>query len=216
MANSAAARSSAAPLGRRSGHRQRILDAAVAVAAKGGYEAVQMRTVAQRAEVAVGTLYLYFPSKVHLLVCALGREFERLDAGARRAPLHGATPYQRLHHMVDRLNRAMRRNPLLTEAMARAFVLGDGSAAAEVNHVGSVIETMLARAISGDEPTAEHHQIARVIGDVWLFNLLAWLTRAASTADVNARLETTMRLLLSEDTTASSTLPENTLARHIN
>ena len=54
--------------------RKRILDATMAIASKGGYEAVQMRAVADRADVAVGTLYRYFPSKVHLLVSALGRE----------------------------------------------------------------------------------------------------------------------------------------------
>ena len=60
--------------------RKRILDATLALASKGGYEAVQMRTVAERADVAVGTLYRYFPSKVHLLVSALAREFEKIDA----------------------------------------------------------------------------------------------------------------------------------------
>ncbi len=48
--------------------RKRILDATLALASKGGYDAVQMRTVAERADVALGTLYRYFPSKIHLLV----------------------------------------------------------------------------------------------------------------------------------------------------
>jgi TetR/AcrR family transcriptional regulator, cholesterol catabolism regulator len=43
--------------------RKRILDATLAIASKGGYEAVQMRAVAERADVAVGTLYRYFPSR---------------------------------------------------------------------------------------------------------------------------------------------------------
>ncbi len=81
--------------------RKRILDATLAIASKGGYEAVQMRAVAERADVAVGTLYRYFPSKVHLLVSALGREFERIDAKTDRAALSaGATAYQRLNIMV--------------------------------------------------------------------------------------------------------------------
>ena len=37
--------------------RKRILDATLALASKGGYDAVQMRTVAERADVALGTLY---------------------------------------------------------------------------------------------------------------------------------------------------------------
>src|ERR1700755_3142855 len=100
--------------------RKRILDATLAIASKGGYEAVQMRAVAERADVAVGTLYRYFPSKVHLLVSALGREFERIDAKTDRATLSGGTPYQRLNLTVGKLTRAMKRHPLRTEAMSRA------------------------------------------------------------------------------------------------
>ena len=47
--------------------RKRILDATLAQASKGGYDAVQMREVAERADVALGTLYRYFPSKIRLL-----------------------------------------------------------------------------------------------------------------------------------------------------
>src|SRR6476659_7979366 len=160
--------------------RKRILDATLAIASKGGYEAVQMRAVAERADVAVGTLYRYFPSKVHLLVSALGREFERIDAKTDRAALAGGTPYQRLNLMVGKLNRAMQRNPLLTEAMTRAFVFADASAAGEV------------------EPTEDQFHIARVISDVWLSNLLAWLTRRASATDVSKRLDLAVRLLIGD------------------
>ncbi|MBU8811931.1 cholesterol catabolism transcriptional regulator KstR [Mycolicibacterium goodii] len=176
--------------------RKRILDATLAIASKGGYEAVQMRAVAERADVAVGTLYRYFPSKVHLLVSALGREFERIDAKTDRAALAGGTPYQRLNFMVGKLNRAMQRNPLLTEAMTRAFVFADASAAGEVDHVGKLMDSMFARAMSDGEPTEDQYHIARVISDVWLSNLLAWLTRRASATDVSKRLDLAVRLLI--------------------
>ena len=71
--------------------RKRILDATLALASKGGYDAVQMRAVAERADVALGTLYRYFPSKIHLLVSALAREFERTQDRVDRAVLR-ATP----------------------------------------------------------------------------------------------------------------------------
>ena len=178
--------------------RKRILDATLAIASKGGYEAVQMRAVAERADVAVGTLYRYFPSKVHLLVSALGREFERIDAKTDRAALAGGTLYQRLNLMVGKLNRAMQRNPLLTEAMTRAFVFADASAAGEVDHVGKLMDSMFARAMSEGEPTEDQYHIARVISDVWLSNLLAWLTRRASATDVSKRLDLAVRLLIGD------------------
>ena len=59
--------------------RKRILDATLALASKGGYDAVQMRAVAERADVALGTLYRYFPSKIHLLVGALTEEMDQIQ-----------------------------------------------------------------------------------------------------------------------------------------
>lgn len=178
--------------------RKRILDATMAIASKGGYEAVQMRAVADRANVAVGTLYRYFPSKVHLLVSALGREFSRIDAKTDQSAMAGGTPFQRLNFMVRKLNRAMQRNPLLTEAMTRAYVFADASAASEVDQVEKQIDAMFARAMSDGEPTEDQYHIARVISDVWLSNLLAWLTRRASATDVSKRLDLTVRLLIGE------------------
>lgn len=179
--------------------RKRILDATLAIASKGGYEAVQMRAVAERADVAVGTLYRYFPSKVHLLVSALAREFERIDARTDHTTLGGATPYQRLSAMVGKLNRAMQRNPLLTEAMTRAYVFADASAAGEVDQVEKIIDSMFARAMSDGEPSEDQYRIARVISDVWLSNLLAWLTRRASANDVSKRLDLAVRLLIGDE-----------------
>src|SRR5438309_6280177 len=72
--------------------RKRILDATLALASKGGYDAVQMRTVAEQANVALGTLYRYFPSKIHLLVSGLAREFERTQEKLDRTPVPAAPP----------------------------------------------------------------------------------------------------------------------------
>ncbi|MFT7021445.1 MAG: AcrR family transcriptional regulator [Rhodococcus sp. (in: high G+C Gram-positive bacteria)] len=177
--------------------RKRILDSTLALASKGGYEAVQMRAVAERADVAVGTLYRYFPSKVHLLVSALAREFERIESRRKMPP--GQTPQERMHLILGQITRAMQRDPLLTEAMTRAFMFADASAAAEVDQVGRLMDRLFAKAMSDGEPTELQLSIARVISDVWLSNLVAWLTRRSSATDVAARLELTVDLLLGGD-----------------
>jgi AcrR family transcriptional regulator len=176
--------------------RQRILDATLALASKGGYEAVQMRAVAERANVALGTLYRYFPSKIHLLVSGLAREFERNQEKLDRTPIPGATPYERMLYVLGRITRTMQREPMLTEAMTRAFMFADPSAAAEVAAVARLMERMLTRAMHDGEPSADDVAIARVIGDVWLSNLVAWVTRRASADDVSNQLELAARLLL--------------------
>jgi AcrR family transcriptional regulator len=177
--------------------RKRILDATLALASKGGYEAVQMRTVAERADVALGTLYRYFPSKIHLLVSALARELERVQDRSERVTIPGDTPFDRLMFMLARMTKGLQRDPQLTEAMTRAFMFAGASAAAEVDTVGRLIDQMFARAMSnGDDPNDEQLAIARVISDVWLSNLVAWVTRRASATDVANRLELTIGLLL--------------------
>ncbi|HYZ57237.1 MAG TPA: cholesterol catabolism transcriptional regulator KstR [Streptosporangiaceae bacterium] len=176
--------------------RKRILDASLALAAKGGYDAVQMRTVAEQANVALGTLYRYFPSKIHLLVSALAREFERTQEKLDRTTIPGSTPYERMLYVLGRITRSMQRDPMLTEAMTRAFMFADPSAAAEVNAVARLMERTLTRAIHEGEPTPDEAAIARIIGDVWLSNLVAWVTRRASANDVSNHLELAARLLL--------------------
>ena len=178
--------------------RKRILDATLALASKGGYDAVQMRTVAERADVALGTLYRYFPSKIHLLVSAMARELEGVRERTARVPGPGESPYHRLKLVLSRITKAMQRDPQLTEAMTRAFMFADASAAAEVDTVGRLMDRMIARALTDDEPSDEQWAISRVISDVWLATLVAWVTRRASANDVADRLELTIALLLGE------------------
>jgi AcrR family transcriptional regulator len=195
---------SAAPAGDGEGsaaqrdRQKRILDATLALASKGGYDAVQMRTVAEKADVALGTLYRYFPSKIHLLVSALAREFGQTVDRLSRTSIPGDTPYDRMLYILRRTTRAMQRDPMLTEAMTRAFMFADPSAAAEVNAVARQMELLFMRAMHDDSPppAADDAAIARVIGDVWLSNLVAWVTRRASAEDVSAHLELAARLLL--------------------
>jgi TetR/AcrR family transcriptional regulator, cholesterol catabolism regulator len=175
---------------------KRILDATLALASRGGYDAVQMRAVAERADVALGTLYRYFPSKIHLLVSALAREFERQQERLDRVPIPGETPYDRVLYVLRRTTSSMQREPMLMEAMTRAFMFADPSAAAEVNTVARLMERMFTKAMHSGEPSADDIAIARVIGDVWLSNLVAWVTRRASADDVSSHLELAARLLL--------------------
>jgi AcrR family transcriptional regulator len=180
--------------------RRRILEATLALASKGGYDAVQMRTVAERAEVALGTLYRYFPSKIHLLVSAVSLELEAIQEKIDRKPVQGDTAYERTLYVLRWMTRVMQREPLLTEAMTRAFMFADPSASSEVNAVARLMEDMVTRAMHDGEPTADDRAKARVIGDVWLSNLVAWVTRRASANDVVNHLELATRLLLQAET----------------
>ncbi len=69
---------------------QAIVAAASALAAEGGMAAVQIASVAARADIAAGTVYRYFPSKTdlitHLVAAIAGRELAAMRDAADAAP----------------------------------------------------------------------------------------------------------------------------------
>ncbi len=183
--------------------RKRILDATIALASKGGFDAVQMRAVAERADVALGTLYRYFPSKIHLLVSALAREFEQANGNFDRRTLPGDTPHERVMYVLGRTTRSLQRDPSLTEALTRAFMFADASVANEIHVVGMHVTRLLIRAMNDQDvpleeivPNDEDIAIAKVIGDVWLSSLVQWVTGRASAQDVAKSMDVAVRLLL--------------------
>ena len=91
--------------------RRRVLDATLALAAKGGFDAVQMRDVAAEAGVALGTVYRYFASKERLLLEANVEQVEALGARlARRGRRRASTPADRVVDVLRRACHALRRS----------------------------------------------------------------------------------------------------------
>jgi len=77
---------------------QRILDAAVAVFAEKGYFVSRVSDIADRADVADGTVYLYFKNKDEILATAINTAFDGFMSRAR-------TELGRLSSPSDRLRR---------------------------------------------------------------------------------------------------------------
>ena len=183
--------------------RRRILEAATALAAKGGFEQMQMRAVAEHADVALGTLYRYFPSKIHLLVSVLAQQFEVAGDTLARKAIRGDTPADRVMFVLGRTTQTLQREPNLTEALTRAFMFADASVAQEIEVVAAHVRRMLLLAMREPgtpsdvpEPTEEEVAVTKVIGDVWLASLVQWVTGRASAHDVATSLDVAVRLLL--------------------
>lgn len=180
--------------------RQRILDATYDLARAGGFEAVQMRAVADQADVALGTLYRYFPSKIHLLVSALAREFERAEEHFRERPVEGDTAAARVIAVMKGTTRGLQGDPRLTEALTRAFMFADASVATEIHAVGMLLSSILTRAMRPEaadaDLTDDDVAVARVVGDVWLSALVSWVTGRSSADETAAHLEKAVEMLL--------------------
>ncbi|UUZ59323.1 TetR family transcriptional regulator [Nocardioides sp. B-3] len=157
-----------------------------------------MRAVAEQAEVALGTLYRYFPSKIHLLVTALAREFERAEKVLATKAISGDTPADRVITVLRRTTRGLQGDPHLTDALTRAFMFADKSAAQEIHAVGMLLTRMLTRAMhpDSDDISDDDIAIARVIGDVWLSALVAWVTGRSTAEETAAHMERAVRLIL--------------------
>jgi len=90
---------SAAP--NRAGEKhQRILDAAVAVFAEKGFFVSRISDIADRANVADGTVYLYFKSKDEILASAINTAFDGFMSRARTELESIASPSERLRRLA--------------------------------------------------------------------------------------------------------------------
>lgn len=181
---------------RQAERRRRILRTATTLAARGGYDAVQMREVAEGAQVALGTLYRYFPSKVHLLVAVMLEQLRGLQEQVRRHPPTEREPAPRVAETLTRAFYALQREPLLAEAMVRALSFADRSVGAEVDQVSATTGQLILDAIGqSGPPTGSQRAAVRVIEHTWHAALVAWLSGRASIAEVRADLHTAARLL---------------------
>jgi AcrR family transcriptional regulator len=169
--------------------KRRLLDAATSLAAEGGYEAVQMRDVAARAEVALGTLYRHYSSKDQLLLAALAQQAatlrERLDA----RPPRGATAAERVADVLRRASRALERQPRVIQAMLTAMSTPDDGGAATKHDINETLRAIIGDAIDGEQ-LPDLDDIMQVLGAVWYAELTFWsagMRRERSMGDSLAR-----------------------------
>ena len=169
--------------------RARVLDAALALATEGGYDAVQMRDVASRAEVALGTLYRHYASKDHLLLAALAAQASALREQLDQRPPRGDAPAERVADVLRRASRALERQPRVTHAMVTAMSVADDSAAPVKHEINQTLRAIIIDAVDGT-PVTDLDDVVRVLGSVWFAELTFWsggLTDANAMADHLAR-----------------------------
>lgn len=183
---------------KQSARRQRVLEAAMRLAREGGYDAVQMRDVAARADVALGTLYRYFPSKNQLLVAALGEWARELQQRIAARPARGGSPADRVVEVLGRAVKALEREPRLTQAFLTALTSLSNDEPAGLAYArgvyGTLSEIITSAMDHGDVPHSE--EVIRVLGMVWLAALIARVRGWDPPQQMPADLESAARLLI--------------------
>lgn len=154
--------------------RERVIRAALELGAEGGYDAVQMRDVAARAEVALGTIYRYFPSKDALLLAVMVQWLRDLEERVGRRPPAGATTVERIMDVLRRALRTMDRQPRLTAAVIGAMTAGDPASVAAIGEAGATMARVLVAAFPDDVDPLLEARAAKVLGHVWWSATISW------------------------------------------
>jgi AcrR family transcriptional regulator len=175
--------------------RQRVIETAIALAAEGGYDAVQMREVATTADVALGTIYRYFSSKDHLLAAAMADLTGGLQARVVEHPPKGTTMADRLVDVFRRATRALERQPKLTAALVTALSSPDAGVEASATLVRGHVAAM-AEAILEPLDAEVRAGILAVIGHVFYSTLTGWAHGRHPFSHIMKELEKAIRLLV--------------------
>lgn len=174
MADAPTAPTAAALTRSQAARRERVIRAARELGAEGGYDAVQMRDVATRAEVALGTIYRYFPSKDALLLAVMVQWLGDLEARVTRRPPAGGTTVERIMDVLDRALLAMDRDPRLTAAVIGAMTAGDPASVPAINEVTRAMARIMQSAFPADVDPALEASAAKALGHVWWSATISW------------------------------------------
>jgi AcrR family transcriptional regulator len=165
------------------------------LAAEGGYDAVQMRDVAARAQVALGTIYRYFASKDHLLAAAEVEWSKEIQRRLAQRPARGDTAADRVADVVRRATRAMERQPRLAAALVTGICSADPAVQECQQEVSAVMAAVLRSGMDGVDPEIQNG-VVRVLAHVWFSALLSWVNGWTDVHQIGDDLEHAARLLL--------------------
>jgi TetR/AcrR family transcriptional regulator, cholesterol catabolism regulator len=175
--------------------RDRIVDSGLALLGERDFDKIQVKDVAEEANVALGTLYHYFSSKEHLFAEVLVRWAGTLRTNISRNPLRGPTDAQRLTQVMNRSVRAFQRQPSLARLVATLETSADPYATEILARLASTTNDIYLETIHEvDRETAQ--RIVTVVDAVLASRLRSWVAGRISIATVTDDLADAIGLLL--------------------
>jgi AcrR family transcriptional regulator len=180
---------------------RRIIETAVELAEKGGFEAVRLRDVAASAGVALGTLYRHFRSKEDLLAAALAEEVASLESYMAAHPAKGETPIERITAFFRTATTGMCRRPMLAQAILRASASCQPELAEKVARFHGQMMSMISAALRGDGRNGRNgydERIGSVLEQVWFAALVGWGGGLHDQAAVIDHVRTAASLMIEE------------------
>lgn len=156
-----------------------------------------MRTVAERAGVALGTLYRYFPSKMDLVVAVVGEEIDLLESSIERRPPTAAHPAGRAVDVLMRATRGLMREPELADALIRSLILAEVEAPFG-ERMASLLLRVACNGRTVNLPAEDQRALASSLAGVWVQELLEMLRGRRTYEQIQHRIEIAAERLLAD------------------
>jgi AcrR family transcriptional regulator len=157
---------------------QRIITAAMELAEEDGFEAVRLRDLAAKADVALGTVYKRFASKEDILAAALAMQVEQLQQQINKDPIEGDDGETRLKAFFAIATAALAQQPRLAGAMLRTVASGDPELSEKVSRYHGQMTEIILQVFRGDTgdafPSDEEQILAHLLQNVWFAALVGW------------------------------------------
>lgn len=189
----------------------RIEKAGRVLFARRGFDATTTRALAAKADIGIGTLFLYFPKKedllVHLFHRDIGAVVDAMFAGLPAGPLRA-----QLLHMFDALYAYYARDPALSRVFIKELLFLDAPRRDRVTaftldfleRIAALIgEAQARRELAA---TVEPRQLAYTAFGLYCFTLINWLGGVIDDPEVaRGQLRASLDLLLAGLTTRETT-----------
>lgn len=180
---------------RQQARRKRLIEAALVMLETEEYEKVQVKEVADRAHVSLGTLYNYFSSKERLFAEVLVEWADSLPTNVRSRPLKAAPPADRLREAVHRALRAFERRPQMAR-LVNVLVMSTDPLAGELlsRMVRSTTDAYML-ALAEMDPIVARRTVG-LVNAVFSVALREWSLGRISMSEVHDRLDSAISALV--------------------
>lgn len=179
----------------RNRRRSDIVTAAFALAVH-GYDAVQLRVVADRAGVATGTVYQYFSSKDDLLMACFHRWILTSERAIRHELALIDDPAGRLHRVVRDMTESLCAAGVFAESVSRAYLCADQGANANAEHARDALSRVFAGVDPSDISPDGLLEVSGLFADCWVMNVLSVVHGRITVEELHRRLTRTASVLM--------------------
>lgn len=175
--------------------RERLLLAGLDLLNTDDYEQVQVKDIADRAGVSLGTLYNYFFSKERFFAEVIARWAENLPTNVRRRPPSQSSPDERLKDTIHRALRAFEQQPQMARLVNILVMSTDPMAGEILGRLDRSTTDAYMQALVGiDAPMAR--RMVEVVQAVFALELREWSLGRKTMREVHDRLDTAIELVV--------------------